>query len=341
MLLLARRIQQAARVARHPSAWLRGVTAWARRTVGCGELRAEHAAQEVTLTGWITTPRHLGGMAFAPIRDATGVAQLVWDHDKLSRTVAELSPETVVSVRGTVRPRPADQVRADQPTGAIEVLVTACDILNQADPLPFPLQGKPANEDTRLKYRHIDLRRPENQQMLQIRSRALHAARSWLHERRFLEIETPLLFRATPEGAREFLVPTRSPERFFALPQSPQQFKQMLIASGVERYACWMMLGWLEGEGDSVCMGVGVCACATLNRDLCGLIFRGFHLRPSNNLGTSKWRAASVMSWAARTANPSSPSWIWRWPSLVPTAHKLLPPQTFCQPGVFRNEHSP
>eukprot|EP00698_Gefionella_okellyi_P002531 TRINITY_DN12375_c0_g1_i1.p1 TRINITY_DN12375_c0_g1~~TRINITY_DN12375_c0_g1_i1.p1 ORF type:complete len:618 (-),score=130.24 TRINITY_DN12375_c0_g1_i1:8-1861(-) len=227
--------RSAVRTASFASDYVQGAAATLKRSHLCGQLRETDADRDVELAGWLASPRMLGGLGFAPLRDNTGFTQLVFGAEILDQ-VRDLPNEAVVAVSGKVKPRPAAQVRTDIGTGSIEVLVTSIRRLNNTDPLPFPLVGAPPSEEVRLQHRYIDLRRPVMQHMLKKRSEAVHAARQWLQEQSFFEIETPLLFRATPEGAREFIVPTRTPDRFYALPQSPQQFKQMLMAGGVMKY---------------------------------------------------------------------------------------------------------
>lgn len=214
-----------------------------KRTHNCNELRLEHVGQVVTITGWVHLRRDLGGLIFVDIRDREGITQVVFDPSDLSAETFEkassLRSESVIEVTGNVRPRPDANTKL--PTGAIEVAVQSLEILNLADVLPFPINNTEAalkvNEELRLQYRYLDLRRPELIRNLRLRSKIAMEIRNYLDEQGFLEVETPTLFKSTPEGAREFLVPCRnSPGHFYALPQSPQQFKQILMVSGVERY---------------------------------------------------------------------------------------------------------
>jgi aspartyl-tRNA synthetase len=216
-----------------------------KRTHHCNELRPAHIGQTVTLSGWVHSRRDLGGLIFIDIRDREGRTQTVFDPSDLTPELfaqaASLRSECVVSVTGKVRQRPAGTNNSKIPTGEIEVGVNALEVLNMAEVLPFPVDdpeiANKVNEELRLKYRYLDLRRPEMLRNLKIRSKVAIATRSYMDEQGFLEVETPTLFKSTPEGAREFLVPNRrEPGTFYALPQSPQQFKQILMVAGVEKY---------------------------------------------------------------------------------------------------------
>ena len=203
------------------------------RTHESGTLRQEHVGQAVTLAGWVARRRDHGGVAFLDLRDRSGVVQVVL-HDSVAH---DLRAEYCVQVTGTVQARPAGNENPDLPTGDVEVSVTALEVLSTAAALPFPLDDTPVGEETRLKYRYLDLRRAAPAAALRLRSEVSHAARSVLHARDFTEVETPTLTRSTPEGARDFLVPARlSPGDWYALPQSPQLFKQLLMVAGTERY---------------------------------------------------------------------------------------------------------
>ncbi|MGI8966822.1 MAG: aspartate--tRNA ligase [Limisphaerales bacterium] len=216
-----------------------------KRTHHCGELRPAHIGQSVILSGWVHSRRDLGGLIFIDIRDREGRTQTVFDPSDLSKEIFDsagaLRSECVVSVTGKIRQRPTGTNNAKIPTGEIEIAVSSLEILNMAEVLPFPVDdpeiaGK-VNEELRLKYRYLDLRRPEMARNLRIRSKVATATRVFLDEQGFLEVETPTLFKSTPEGAREFLVPSRvHPGQFYALPQSPQQFKQILMVAGIEKY---------------------------------------------------------------------------------------------------------
>jgi len=216
-----------------------------KRTHHCNELRPAHIGQTVTLSGWVHSRRDLGGLIFIDIRDREGRTQTVFDPSDLTPELftqaAALRSECVVSLTGKVRHRPAGTNNAKIPTGEIEVGVTALEVLNMAEVLPFPVDdpeiANKVNEELRLQYRYLDLRRPEMARNLKVRSKVAIATRSYMDEQGFLEVETPTLFKSTPEGAREFLVPNRrEPGTFYALPQSPQQFKQILMVAGVEKY---------------------------------------------------------------------------------------------------------
>ena len=196
----------------------------------------------VTLAGWIDSVRDHGGILFTDLRDREGRTQVVFDPNQpdLKQSFSALKPESVIEVTGRVEKRPADTVNTKIHTGEIEVHAETMVVHNISDTPPFPMEddaGDKVNEDLRLSYRYLDLRRPRNLKMLRLRHDALQAVRNYFNEADFLEIETPTLFKSTPEGAREFLVPSRlSPGAFYALPQSPQQFKQMLMVAGVEKY---------------------------------------------------------------------------------------------------------
>src|SRR5256885_11261443 len=216
-----------------------------KRTHHCNELRPAHIGQTVTLSGWVHSRRDLGGLIFIDIRDREGRTQSVFDPSDLPKDLFEqaaaLRSECVISVTGKVRQRPPGTNNPKIATGEVEIAVHALDVLNVADVLPFPVDDPEAaskvNEELRLKYRYLDLRRPEMARNLRLRSKVATATRVFMDEQGFLEVETPLLFKSTPEGAREFLVPNRrEPGTFYALPQSPQQFKQILMVGGVERY---------------------------------------------------------------------------------------------------------
>jgi aspartyl-tRNA synthetase len=216
-----------------------------KRTHHCNELRLAHIGQTVTLSGWVHSRRDLGGLIFIDIRDREGRTQTVFDPSDLPKELftqaAALRSECVVSITGKVRQRPSGTNNSKIPTGEIEVGVTALEVLNMAEVLPFPVDdpeiANKVNEELRLQYRYLDLRRPEMFRNLKMRSKVAIATRQFMDEQGFLEVETPTLFKSTPEGAREFLVPNRrEPGTFYALPQSPQQFKQILMVAGVEKY---------------------------------------------------------------------------------------------------------
>ncbi|MCX7856265.1 MAG: aspartate--tRNA ligase, partial [Anaerolineae bacterium] len=210
------------------------------KTHNCGDLRAVHIGQEVTLAGWVNRRRDLGGVVFIVLRDRSGLAQIVV-NPALGEPVAEVDEargETVIQVRGVVRARPADQVNPAWPTGEIEVEAQALTILGPAQTPPFYIyEDSPVDEALRLRYRYLDLRRARMQRNIILRHRVVKFIRDYLDALGFLEIETPILFKSTPEGARDYLVPSRvHPGKFYALPQSPQQLKQLLMVAGFERY---------------------------------------------------------------------------------------------------------
>ena len=212
------------------------------RTHTCNALSPADAGQTVTLVGWVDTKRDLGGVTFVDLRDRAGVIQVVFrpGQGNLQETAQRLKTESVIEVIGQVTARSAETINAKLGTGAIEVVATSIIVHNICADLPFPMDDDKAdkvNEDLRLEYRFLDLRRPRNLGLLKLRHAAGRAIRHELDEQGFLEVETPTLFKSTPEGAREFLVPSRTnPGEFYALTQSPQQYKQMLMVAGVERY---------------------------------------------------------------------------------------------------------
>ncbi|MBD8754686.1 aspartate--tRNA ligase [Pseudomonas coleopterorum] len=206
----------------------------------CGQLNETLEGQKITLCGWVHRRRDHGGVIFLDIRDREGMAQVVFDPDRADSFAAadRVRSEYVVKVTGKVRARPAGAVNPNMASGAIEVLGYELEVLNEAETPPFPLnEYSDVGEETRLRYRFIDLRRPEMAEKLRLRSRITTSIRRYLDENGFLDVETPILTRATPEGARDYLVPSRThPGSFFALPQSPQLFKQLLMVAGFDRY---------------------------------------------------------------------------------------------------------
>ena len=208
------------------------------RSLYCGEVNESHVGQEVTLCGWVNRRRDLGAVIFLDLRDREGIVQVVYDPDfpDVLEKANTLRNEFCVQVKGKVRARPDGQVNKDMATGAIEVLGLELTILNKSAPLPLDSNQK-NSEEQRLKYRYLDLRRPEMTERMRFRAKVTSAVRSSLESQGFLDIETPILTAATPEGARDYLVPSRTHKgQFFALPQSPQLFKQLLMMSGMERY---------------------------------------------------------------------------------------------------------
>ena len=207
----------------------------------CGALNSSHVAAEVVLCGWTHRRRDHGGVIFIDLRDREGLVQVVFDPDRAEvfQRAEQVRSEYVLRITGRVRPRPEGTVNPDLPTGEIEVLGTDLEILNASDTPPIQLDAHvaDASEETRLRYRYLDLRRPEMQERLRFRSRVTQVMRAFLDQHGFLDIETPILTKSTPEGARDYLVPSRThPGEFFALPQSPQLFKQLLMMSGMDRY---------------------------------------------------------------------------------------------------------
>ncbi|WP_067815530.1 aspartate--tRNA ligase [Actinomadura kijaniata] len=205
------------------------------RSHEAGTLRREHAGQQVTLAGWVARRRDHGGVTFIDLRDASGVAQVVFREED---TAHDLRAEFCVKITGEVRVRPAGNENPEIPTGEIEVAAAEIEVLSEAAPLPFPIEGDAnVNEEVRLKYRYLDMRREQVSRALRIRSQGAQIVNRVLGEQGFVNVETPTLTRSTPEGARDFLVPVRlKPGHWYALPQSPQLFKQLLMVGGLERY---------------------------------------------------------------------------------------------------------
>lgn len=207
----------------------------------CGDLNSGDIGEEVLLNGWVHRRRDHGGVIFIDLRDRNGLVQVVFDPDtpEMFQLAEQVRNEYVLQVKGRVRPRPEGTENRDLPTGEVEVLALALEVLNASDTPPIQLDehGHDASEELRLRYRYIDLRRPEMQERLRARSRITRTLRNYLDDHGFLDIETPILTKSTPEGARDYLVPSRThPGQFFALPQSPQLFKQLLMMSGMDRY---------------------------------------------------------------------------------------------------------
>ncbi len=211
------------------------------KTHGCGQLRAEHAGEQVTLAGWVHRRRDHGGLVFLDLRDSTGLVQVVCHPDSdpgAFEAASAVRAEYVVQVVGEVVPRREGTENPEMPTGTIEVRATSLAVLNEADTPPFPVnQDTDVQEATRLRYRYLDLRRERMQRNLRLRHRIVHSIREFMSGEGFIEVETPVLGLATPEGARDYLVPSRvHPGSFYALPQSPQQWKQLLMVAGVDKY---------------------------------------------------------------------------------------------------------
>ncbi len=221
------------------------------RTHEAGTLRAEHAGQTVVLAGWVARRRDHGGVMFIDLRDASGTVQVVWRGEDeaapahpepagaaAAAAVHDLRAEFCVKVTGEVRKRPAGNENPDLPTGAVEISATQIDVLSEAEPLPFPVEGSTdISEDIRIKYRYLDIRREETGRYIRVRSTAAYLLNDVMRDHGFVNVETPYLTRSTPEGARDFLVPVRlRPGNWYALPQSPQLFKQLLMVGGLERY---------------------------------------------------------------------------------------------------------
>lgn len=211
------------------------------RTFYNGEMTEEHIGQEVSLKGWVQRRRDLGSVIFIDLRDRTGIMQIVFNPEISADALAvaeKVRNEYVLDVKGTIVKRDAETVNENIPTGTIEVHVTEINVLNEAKTPPFMIEdGTEVNEDVRLKYRYMDLRRPVMFETLKMRSDVTKTIRDYLDEGGFLDVETPILTKSTPEGARDYLVPSRvHPGEFYALPQSPQIFKQLLMVSGVDRY---------------------------------------------------------------------------------------------------------
>ena len=212
-----------------------------KRTHTCGDLTLKQVGEDVSLNGWVATSRDHGGLIFVDIRDRYGVTQLTFNEEtypEAFESAKRSSMEDVISVKGTVAARQENAVNKDLTTGEIEVSVTEIVVLNEAKPMPFMINDREsANEETRLTYRYLELRTEEMQKNMLLRHKTYQTVRNYLASQNFMEFETPILMRATPEGARDFLVPSRLHKgRFYALPQSPQQYKQILMVAGYDRY---------------------------------------------------------------------------------------------------------
>ena len=212
------------------------------RTHNCGELRPNHGDTDVVLNGWVANRRNLGGLLFVDVRDRYGITQVLFDPDIVSAACFELAGslrnEYVIAVKGRLQVRDEGQTNKKMATGEVELMAGDLQLLTKAQPLPIVLDGKAeAGEDLRLKYRYLDLRRPSLQQKFMLRHNVTLDTRNYFSERGFLDVETPIITKSTPEGARDYLVPSRvHPGEFYALPQSPQLFKQILMVAGYDRY---------------------------------------------------------------------------------------------------------
>ncbi|NJD30292.1 MAG: aspartate--tRNA ligase, partial [Gammaproteobacteria bacterium] len=208
------------------------------RTHYCGEVNERLVGSTVSVAGWVHRRRDHGGVIFVDLRDRSGLLQIVFDPDaaEVFAEAERVRGEWVLRVQGTVRLRPEGTVNANLGSGKVELLADAIEVLNRSEPIPFQLDEE-VREETRLKYRYIDLRREEMQKRLRLRHAVTRAMREYLDGHGFVDVETPMLTKATPEGARDYLVPSRTqPGKFFALPQSPQIFKQLLMMAGFDRY---------------------------------------------------------------------------------------------------------
>ena len=210
------------------------------RTHSCNSLRKSDIGRQVTLAGWVNVTRDHGGVTFIDLRDREGLTQVVFrpeENAELAKEAHSLRYEDVIQVSGRVAARPPGTENPNLATGDVEIIPSELRILNRADVLPFPIDAEPQNEDLRMTYRYFDLRRPRLARNLRMRHRIAKATRDYLDSQGFVEVETPILSKSTPEGARDFLVPSRiTPGRFYALPQAPQQYKQLLMVAGVEKY---------------------------------------------------------------------------------------------------------
>ncbi|MCX6856588.1 MAG: OB-fold nucleic acid binding domain-containing protein, partial [Verrucomicrobia bacterium] len=210
------------------------------RSLHCNAVRPEHIGQTVTLCGWVNSARDHGGVIFIDLRDREGLTQVVFrpeENAALAEQSHELRDEDVIQIIGKIAARLTGTENAKLPTGEVEIVATELKVLNKSEVLPFHLDREMSNEDLRMKYRYLDLRRERMTRNIRTRHKITTAARNYLDATGFIEVETPILSNPTPEGARDFLVPARlSPGKFFALPQAPQQYKQLLMVAGLERY---------------------------------------------------------------------------------------------------------
>ena len=216
------------------------ITTTSMKTHGCGEITRNEIGKEVTIAGWASAVRDLGGIIFIEVRDKSGFFQLVSDPQKnpeVYEVFQKIRDEFVIKATGIVSERPAETYNDKLPTGTIEVYPTSIEILSTAAVMPFPLNSEDVSEDVRLKYRYLDIRQEKVMNCLKLRHEIVKTMRNYLNDQNFMEVETPILIKTTPEGARDYLVPSRvQPGKFYALPQSPQIFKQLLMVGGVERY---------------------------------------------------------------------------------------------------------
>ena len=215
--------------------------AFSKRTIACGKVTLEHVGQDVVVNGWVSKVRDQGGIVFLNIRDRTGIVQVVVDESVSAESLAvseKLRSEFCVAIVGRVRQRPEGTANADLATGSVEIVVASIEVLNAAKTPPFPISDTiEVDEMLRLKHRYLDLRRPSMYAKMKLRHDIVRSVREFMYKRDFLEIETPIMTKSSPEGARDYLVPYRlSPGLFYALPQAPQQFKQLLMVGGIERY---------------------------------------------------------------------------------------------------------
>ena len=212
-----------------------------KRTCMCGELRSRDIGREVTIMGWVVRRRDLGNLVFVQIRDKSGVVQAVFDSSETEKSLFDkaltLRQEFVVAISGVVRARVGDNVNKSMDTGEIEIVASSLKVLSEAETPPFAVGDDSANETLRLRYRYLDLRREKLQKILSMRSRLNRTIREYMYQNGFTEVETPMLGKSTPEGARDYLVPSRVHHgKFYALPQSPQLYKQLLMIGGTDRY---------------------------------------------------------------------------------------------------------
>src|SRR5438876_1849761 len=210
------------------------------RTHDCNSIRKTDIGKQVTLAGWVNVTRDHGGVIFIDLRDREGLTQIVFRPEEnagLAKKAHNLRNEDVIQVSGRVAARLLGTENPNLATGDIEIIPNSLRILNRADTLPFPIDAEPQNEDLRMTHRYFDLRRPRLARNLRLRHRVAKATRDYLDSQGYVEVETPILSKSTPEGARDFLVPSRlTPGKFYALPQAPQQYKQLLMVAGVEKY---------------------------------------------------------------------------------------------------------